>query len=429
MQSIKRTLSPITFDAHVEDDTRKKVFTPGELVAGVVRIKKDDVGDVKQAWVELVGEQMTQYGDKLFNPDLRPYQRMEKTFFNIRQDLPASEGVMGDWAYYNFSVRIPDSDRYVPAGSTEGAGDGKPLPPSLVVQPGNAKHSLQPVAYNRYYVRVCVESQGHLGRTTSQTLPFLLLPLGTNPPVPAAPWTDASAERSPHAPAEWTRYRPKEVWKIGNGEKASGGFLKGLLKRKEGEDKGKTEVRVVLSVPGVPTWPRNQPIPFHLRITTTNTTFDLSAIAINFQLFQKIRVVAKGMFEDHDAVRHSSEVEEVRKGREGKHAREEFEVEVMRDWVGLPEKNEALEGEITRVVEGTFRVGMMPSFVNGGLSCKYGLKLELLSLSRISSQVFSLLQPVISSGLRGGLPAYEEAEGLVPPAYWDVQVDGDEKSG
>jgi hypothetical protein len=60
---------------------------------------------------------------------------------------------------------------------------------------------------------------------------------------------------------------------------------------------------------------------------------------------------------------------------------------------------------------------------------KYGLKLELLSLSPISNQVFSLLQPVISSGLRGGLPAYEEAEGLVPPAYWDVQADADEKTG
>jgi hypothetical protein len=34
------------------------VFTPGELVAGVVRIKKDDVGDVKSAWIELVGEQV-----------------------------------------------------------------------------------------------------------------------------------------------------------------------------------------------------------------------------------------------------------------------------------------------------------------------------------------------------------------------------------
>ncbi|GHJ89552.1 hypothetical protein NliqN6_5954 [Naganishia liquefaciens] len=136
------------------------------------------------------------------------------------------------------------------------------------------------------------------------------------------------------------------------------------------------------------------------------------------------------MFEDHDDVRHSSEVEEVRKGREGKHVREEFEVEVVRDWVGVPEKHEALEGEITGVVEGTFRVGMMPSFVNGGSSCKYGPKLELLSsLSPVSNQVFSLLQPVISSGLRGALPAFKEGEGLVPPAYWDVQADGDEKSG
>jgi hypothetical protein len=124
-----------------------------------------------------------------------------------------------------------------------------------------------------------------------------------------------------------------------------------------------------LSVPGVPSWP-SQPIPFHLRITITNTSFDLTAIAINFQLFQKVRVVAKGMFEDHDAVRHSSEVEEVRKGRVGRHAREEFMVEVVRDWVGVPEKKEALKGEITRVVEGTFRVGMLPSFVNGRLSCK-----------------------------------------------------------
>jgi hypothetical protein len=93
---------------------------------------------------------MTQYGDKLFNPDLRPYQHMEKTFFNIRQDLPSSEGVMGDWAYYNFAIRIPDSDQFIPAGSTEGAADGKPLPPSLVVQPGNAKHALQPVAYSEF---------------------------------------------------------------------------------------------------------------------------------------------------------------------------------------------------------------------------------------------------------------------------------------
>lgn len=58
MQPIKRTLSPFTFDAHIQDDTRKKVLTPGELVAGVVRIKKNDVGDVKSAWIELVSEQV-----------------------------------------------------------------------------------------------------------------------------------------------------------------------------------------------------------------------------------------------------------------------------------------------------------------------------------------------------------------------------------
>lgn len=80
--------------------------------------------------------------------------------------------------------------------------------------------------------------------------------------------------------------------------------------------------------------------------------------------------MAKGMFEDHDTVRHSSEVEEVRKGRDGKHKREEFAVDVAGDWVASSEKNGALEGEVTRVVMGTFRVGMLPSFVNGGLSCK-----------------------------------------------------------
>ena len=99
---------------------------------------------------------MTQYGDKLFNPDLQPYQHMEKTFFNVRQDLPA-EGVMGDWTYYNFCVWTPDSDQYVPAGSTEGAADRKPLPPSLVVQPGNTKHSFQPVAYSEFICLPMVE--------------------------------------------------------------------------------------------------------------------------------------------------------------------------------------------------------------------------------------------------------------------------------
>ncbi|KAI5448943.1 hypothetical protein NCC49_005738, partial [Naganishia albida] len=317
MQSIIRTLSPITFDAYIQDDTRKKVFTPGQVVSGVVRVKKDDVVHVKQAWIELVGEQMTQYGDKLFNPEFRPVQFMEKTFFNVHQDLPHSEGVKGDYAYYNFAVRIPDSDQFVPAGSTEVV-EGKPLPPSLVVHPGKAKTALEPVAYNRYYVRVCIESQGQLARTYSRSLPFILLPLDTGSPVPAVSWGDTKeGERMLHAPSEWTRYRPKEIWKIGTGEKASGGFLKGLLKRRE-SDGPTVEVRVALSVPELRSWPRNQAIPFHLRITTTNTGFDLSTIAINFQLFQKIRVVAKGMFEDHDTVRHSSEAEG-RKGRDGKH--------------------------------------------------------------------------------------------------------------
>lgn len=94
--------------------------------------------------------QMTQYGDRLFNPEFRPVQFMEKTFFNVRQDLPHSEGVKGDYAYYNFAVRIPDADQFVPAGSTEVV-EGKPLPPSLVVHPGNAKKALEPVAYSECF--------------------------------------------------------------------------------------------------------------------------------------------------------------------------------------------------------------------------------------------------------------------------------------
>lgn len=149
-------------------------------------------------------------------------------------------------------------------------------------------------------------------------------------------------------------------------------------------------------------------------------------------------MVAKGMYEDHDAVRHSAEDDGVRRGREGKHAREEFAVDVVGDWTEPFVQSKGSEGfEGRRVVVGSFKVGMLPSFVNGGLSIKvsdprcsaslltsffqYGLKLELLMLSTFTSQVFSLVQPVISSGLLGGLPAYDQGETLVPPAYWDVE--------
>ena len=83
--------------------------------------------------------------------------------------------VMGDWAYYNFSVRISNSDQYVPAGSTEGAADGNPLPPSLVAQPGNAKHSLQPVAYSEFISLLVVER-----RSTAQAILNRLCQVGLN---------------------------------------------------------------------------------------------------------------------------------------------------------------------------------------------------------------------------------------------------------
>lgn len=85
-----------------------------------------------------------------------------------------------------------------------------------------------------------------------RSLPFLLFPLDTGSPVPAAPWDDSTSDKMIHAPAEWTRFRPKEVWKIGNGEKASGGFLKGFLKRRE-SDGPTTEVRVAVSF--AQSWP------------------------------------------------------------------------------------------------------------------------------------------------------------------------------
>ena len=93
----------------------------------------------------------------------------------ISESTELNQGVMGDWAYYNFSVRISNSDQYVPAGSTEGAPDGKPLPPSLVAQPGNAKHSLQPVAYSEFISLLVVER-----RSTAQAILNRLCQVGLN---------------------------------------------------------------------------------------------------------------------------------------------------------------------------------------------------------------------------------------------------------
>lgn len=94
---------------------------------------------------------MTQYGDRMFNPDLRPYQCMEKTFFRQAQQLYLSQPkeVLGDFAYFDFGVRIPDRDLFVPAEATpaERGNEPKPLPPSILVQPPN---TLQPAAHSLY---------------------------------------------------------------------------------------------------------------------------------------------------------------------------------------------------------------------------------------------------------------------------------------
>ncbi|KAJ9117411.1 hypothetical protein QFC24_006507 [Naganishia onofrii] len=317
-----------------------------------------------------------------------------------------------------------------------------------------------------------------------RTLPFLLLPLDPTPPepFPSAPWLSPEWSKAdpdqpaPRAPAGWTKYRPNEVWDLRSGEEehkpASGGWLRGWLSRKDRnleEQQPKVEVRVVLAVPPIQSWPRNQPIPFHLTATATAsspyssttstsappptppTDIDLSDLVPNFQLFQKIRVVAKGSYEDYDTVRQSSAVAPEKGqdnvGNDGddengnglvsgsaKYRGGDFSVHAPDQWATEWRRSEGGGGDANawvseKVVVGSFKVGMLPSFVNGGLSIKYGLKLELLLLSTLSKQTFSLVQPVISSGLhRGGLPAYDDNEegerddgGLVPPAYWDIE--------
>lgn len=63
MQSIIRTLSPISFDAYLQDNTaNRKICTPGDRVTGVVRIKQGDVEHVSRVWVDLVGEQVSSGG-------------------------------------------------------------------------------------------------------------------------------------------------------------------------------------------------------------------------------------------------------------------------------------------------------------------------------------------------------------------------------
>lgn len=167
-----------------------------------------------------------------------------------------------------------------------------------------------------------------------------------------------------------------------------------------------------LAVPPIQSWPRNQPIPFHLTATATAsspyssttstsappptppTDIDLSDLVLNFQLFQKIRVVAKGSYEDYDTVRQSSAVAPEKgqdKGQENvgndgddgnglvsgsaKYRGGDFSVHAPDQWATEWRRSEGGGGDANawvseKVVVGSFKVGMLPSFVNGGLSIK-----------------------------------------------------------
>jgi hypothetical protein len=128
-------------------------------------------------------------------------------------------------------------------------------------------------------------------------------------------------------------------------------------------------------VPDLSSWSRNRGIPFHLTLAATSTSptdLDLRELAVNFQLFQRIRVVANGFFEDHHAIRHSSEDEAITKGGDGKHIKDDFAVTIAGDW-SLPATTSSTGYEAKRIIAGEFRIGMMPSFVNGGLSIRVSL--------------------------------------------------------
>jgi hypothetical protein len=167
-----------------------------------------------------------------------------------------------------------------------------------------------------------------------------------------------------------------------------------------------------LAVPPIQSWPRNQPIPFHLTATATATAtafspsnsapappptdIDLSDLVLNFQLFQKIRVVAKGSYEDYDTVRQSSAVApekgqengQENGGNDGDHGNGnglvsgsakyrggDFSVHAPDQWATEWRRSESGGGDANawvseKVVVGSFKVGMLPSFVNGGLSIK-----------------------------------------------------------
>jgi hypothetical protein len=124
-------------------------------------------------------------------------------------------------------------------------------------------------------------------------------------------------------------------------------------------------------MPNLASWPRNSSIPFHLTLTGSSPSdnLDLGSLALNFQLLQRIRVVAKGMIEDHHTIRHSSEDEAIAKGRDGRHAKGDFAVLITGDWLEPSiASNEGCEAQ--RIITGELQVGMLPSFINGGLSIR-----------------------------------------------------------
>ncbi|KAJ9105838.1 hypothetical protein QFC19_003408 [Naganishia cerealis] len=175
---------------------------------------------------------------------------------------------------------------------------------------------------------------------------------------------------------------------------------------------------------------QNEDIPFHFTITAASKTqpdynspdaLDISSVAVNFRLWQNIRIVAKGFVEDQPTVRYSSATANA---VDGKQVEKDFSAQVRATWSSKwVYMKESDLWESTKTMVGCFRVGMLPSFVNGGLSTKYGLKAELSLPNTKSKQAFSLMQPAISSGFRRDvLPVYDEEDTIVPPAYWEIEV-------
>lgn len=75
------------------------------------------------------------------------------------------------------------------------------------------------------------------------------MPLDTSASTdPEAPW-GPTPRTAPALPATWNKYRPNEVLSIGKeGKPISGGFLKGLLNRKDSGSSAPAKAQVKVTV-------------------------------------------------------------------------------------------------------------------------------------------------------------------------------------